>query len=183
MGTLRVQVPKDCKTWSLGKGSCHPVPLIPPRRRRTEMPALAKGESQRLHVSTIKYVRRPKSRHMGGCQNYGPFLGTLNTRCRIIIGIQEGTIILTTTHRSYSRYILYIHGRGSVLGNIFGILLNYQKDPTFGSTSDDNHEHRGPLALNTGPSISLNVWTTTLRSLHLKLASCPWKAWRTADEL
>ena len=27
---------------------------------------------------------------MGGCQNYGPFLGTLNIRCRIIIGIQKG---------------------------------------------------------------------------------------------
>ena len=36
--------------------------------------------------------------YMGGCQNYGPFLGTLNIRCRIIIGIQKGTIILTTTH-------------------------------------------------------------------------------------
>ena len=35
---------------------------------------------------------------MGGYQNYGPFLGTLNTRGRIIIGIQKGTIILTTTH-------------------------------------------------------------------------------------
>ena len=36
---------------------------------------------------------------MGGCQNYGPFLGgTLNIRCRIIIGIQKGTIILTATH-------------------------------------------------------------------------------------
>ena len=35
---------------------------------------------------------------MGGCQNSGPFLGTLNIRCRIIIGIQKGTIILTTTH-------------------------------------------------------------------------------------
>ena len=35
---------------------------------------------------------------MGGCQNYGPFLGTLNIRCRIIIGTQKGTIILTTTH-------------------------------------------------------------------------------------
>ena len=34
----------------------------------------------------------------GGCQNYGPFLGTLNIRCRTIIGIQKGTIILTTTH-------------------------------------------------------------------------------------
>ena len=31
---------------------------------------------------------------MGGCQNYGPCLGTLD---RIIIGIKKGTIILTTT--------------------------------------------------------------------------------------
>ena len=38
-----------------------------------------------------------ESMHMSGCQNYGPFLGTLNIRCRIIIGIQKGTIILTTT--------------------------------------------------------------------------------------
>ena len=36
--------------------------------------------------------------HMDGCQNYAAFLGTLNIRCRIIIGIQQGTIILTTTH-------------------------------------------------------------------------------------
>ena len=35
---------------------------------------------------------------MGGCQNYGPSLGTLNIRCRSIIGTQIGTIILTTTH-------------------------------------------------------------------------------------
>ena len=38
---------------------------------------------------------------MGGCQNYGPFLGTLNIRCHIIIGAQEGTIILTTAHMGY----------------------------------------------------------------------------------
>ena len=37
---------------------------------------------------------------MGGCQNYGPFLGTVNIRCRIIIGIQKGTIILTSTHKA-----------------------------------------------------------------------------------
>ena len=36
--------------------------------------------------------------HMGGCQNDGPFLGTLNNRCRIITGTQKGTIILTITH-------------------------------------------------------------------------------------
>ena len=35
---------------------------------------------------------------MGGCQNYGPFLGTLNLRCRMKIRTQKGTLILTTTH-------------------------------------------------------------------------------------
>ena len=35
---------------------------------------------------------------MGNCQNDGPFLGTLNNRCRAIIGSQKGTIFLTTTH-------------------------------------------------------------------------------------
>ena len=35
---------------------------------------------------------------MGGCQNDDPSLGTLNIRCRIRIGIQKGTIILTTTY-------------------------------------------------------------------------------------
>ena len=34
----------------------------------------------------------------GGCQNYGPFLGTLNIRCRIIIGTLKGAIILTIAH-------------------------------------------------------------------------------------
>ena len=37
--------------------------------------------------------------HMGDCQSYGRFLGTLNFRCRIRIGIQKGMITLTTTHR------------------------------------------------------------------------------------
>ena len=37
-------------------------------------------------------------RHMGSCQNYGPFLGTLNTRCRTKIRTQKGTLILTATH-------------------------------------------------------------------------------------
>ena len=43
---------------------------------------------------------RTAQNHMGGCQNYGPFLGTLNLRCRIIIRVQKGAIILTTTHMS-----------------------------------------------------------------------------------
>ena len=37
-------------------------------------------------------------KHLGSCQNYGPFLGTLNIRCRTIIRTQKGTIILRTTH-------------------------------------------------------------------------------------
>ena len=41
---------------------------------------------------------------MGGCQNYGPFLGTLNIRGRIIIGTQKGTIILTTTQVFYNAF-------------------------------------------------------------------------------
>ena len=40
--------------------------------------------------------------YMGGCQNHGPFLGTLNIRGRIIIGTQKETIILTTTHINVS---------------------------------------------------------------------------------
>ena len=35
---------------------------------------------------------------MGGCQNYGPLLGPLDTRCGIILRTQKGTISLTTTH-------------------------------------------------------------------------------------
>ena len=39
---------------------------------------------------------------MGSCQNYGPFLGTLNNiRCRIILRTQEGTVNLTTTHMAF----------------------------------------------------------------------------------
>ena len=34
---------------------------------------------------------------MGSCQNYGPFLGTLDNRCRIIIGTQKGTLLLLLT--------------------------------------------------------------------------------------
>ena len=47
-----------------------------------------------LFFKVRKALNRPGS-HVGGCQNYGPFLGTLNSRCRIIIGIQKATIILT----------------------------------------------------------------------------------------
>ena len=51
--------------------------------------------------------------YMGGCQNDGPFLGTLNIRGRIVIGIQKGTTILTTTH-IYSYLSIYTVDGGSL---------------------------------------------------------------------
>ena len=56
---------------------------------------------------------------MGGCQNYGPFLGTLNNRCRIIIATQKGTIILTITQMLY---------KGSLR-----VLLGFKNGFAFGS--------------------------------------------------
>ena len=58
---------------------------------------------ERTEINPVK--QRGKHTDMGGCQNYGPFLGILNIRSQIIIGIQKGTISLTTTHmlRQHSR--------------------------------------------------------------------------------
>ena len=36
--------------------------------------------------------------HMGGCQNYGPFLGPYCNTAPNIWGTQKGAIILTTSH-------------------------------------------------------------------------------------
>ena len=47
---------------------------------------------------TRRLIMKAPHTHMCGCQNYGPFLGTLNIRCRILVGIQKGARILTTTH-------------------------------------------------------------------------------------
>ena len=54
---------------------------------------------------------------MGGCQNDGPFLGTLNIRCRIIIVTQKGTIILTTTH-IYIYVYIYIYMSAQAQGGV-----------------------------------------------------------------
>ena len=50
-------------------------------------------------------IRTKLKAHMGGCQNYGPLLGPLNTRCRIILRTQKGTMISQTTHVPNSRHI------------------------------------------------------------------------------
>ena len=43
-------------------------------------------------------MKNPDAAFMGGCQNYGPFMGTLNNKCRVIIRTQKGTLILTSRH-------------------------------------------------------------------------------------
>ena len=43
----------------------------------------------------------------GGCQNYGPLLGSLNTRSLIVLRTQKGTIVLTTTHMSHGQNTFY----------------------------------------------------------------------------
>ena len=52
--------------------------------------------------------------YMGGCQNYGPFLGTLNIRGRIIIGTQKGPIILTSPHMIISYLLPKCHLMGAI---------------------------------------------------------------------
>ena len=47
---------------------------------------------------SVKQMGRTCNLKMGGCQNYGPFWGTLNIRCHTITRIQKGTITLTTSH-------------------------------------------------------------------------------------
>ena len=59
------------------------------------------GLASLIYVTEIpprQYSVSDTFKYLGGCQNYDPFLGTLNIRCRVIIGIQKATIILTTTH-------------------------------------------------------------------------------------
>ena len=62
---------------------------------------------------------------MGVCQNYGPLLDPLNTRCRTILRTQKGAIILTTTH-------------------ILLIPLSAHPDPSFLANSSSSSSH-GPL--------------------------------------
>ena len=45
---------------------------------------------------------------MGGCQNYGPFLGPYYNTAPNIWDIQTGAIILTTTHMSSMNCVSYI---------------------------------------------------------------------------
>ena len=51
---------------------------------------------------TVGIYHLPSHRnYMGGSQNSGLFLGSLNTRCSTILRTQNGTIILTTINHPY----------------------------------------------------------------------------------
>ena len=96
-----------------------PVFPVANANRRALVEGAAEGELPDIPLKEVPFppegsdakppLRDPKVRsvYMGGCQNYVPFLGTLNNRCRIIIGTQKGTIILTTTHITVERIIKF----------------------------------------------------------------------------
>ena len=72
-----------------------------------------------------------------------PFLGALNSRCRVISGTQKGTLILTTTHviqliRLYAlaKKLTWsqksLQGRGSIYTTIMEITQNHNRDGLLG---------------------------------------------------
>ena len=67
-------------------------------------------KASQVHIGTTELEDR------GGCQNYGPFLGTLNIRGRIIIGTQKGTIILTASHMTVVSDTYNLNRAGPLLG-------------------------------------------------------------------
>ena len=77
-------IPKKELLWGLWVGTCH-------REPRPAGP----------HHPSVAKTKKTKRIHRGGCQNYGPFWGTLNIRCRVIIRTPKGTRILTITHIYY----------------------------------------------------------------------------------
>ena len=56
-----------------------------------------KQQASSPHFEAIS-ISPAEQNHMDGCQNYGPILDPINTRCRILLSNQKGTKILTTTH-------------------------------------------------------------------------------------
>ena len=58
-------------------------------RRRMRCDPIRSPWKCQLGLPCTHLMSERAAKHMGGCQNYGPFLGTLNIRCRIIMGIQK----------------------------------------------------------------------------------------------
>ena len=70
--------------WSIGPWLCHL-----PKERGGQLCCRPCEGPVPLRVKSVCWSPSHPN-HMGGCQNYGPFLRTPNIRCRIIIGIQKG---------------------------------------------------------------------------------------------
>ena len=101
------------------------------------------------------------SYYLGGCQNYGPFLGTLNIRCRIILGIPKGTIILTTTHLvlfwAYPWLVLAIWGFPIIMDTFLG--GSYNKDcSVLGSILGSPYFGKLPYLLKEPPGLSHSIY-------------------------
>ena len=65
------------------------------------MDQLPKAPGSKIGLPEVWDLEGKVEEANGWLSNYGPFLGTLNIRCRIIIGIQKGTIILATTQMGF----------------------------------------------------------------------------------
>ena len=100
---------------------------------------------------------------LGGCQNYDPFWGTLSIRCRIIIGIQKGTIILTTAH---------IHHHDTTNHTSIDNNENHSNisNMNSNSTSKNGNNSSGRLALN----VHLSVRAMDAMALGLICCHCSW---------
>ena len=91
------------KPLTLGRRTDRMQPQQPPARASL---GSVTGEARpSVHRGSRPVTEAPVFQ-VGSCQNYGPFLGTLNNRCRIILGAQKGTIILTTTHMAMMKHDL-----------------------------------------------------------------------------
>ena len=60
-------------------------------------------------------------RHMGGCQNYGPFSDPYYNTAPNVDGTQKGTIILTTTHVSDQITQVYGHPKPQIVGQSYKV--------------------------------------------------------------
>ena len=99
-------------------------------------------------------AKSSSARNLGGCPNVGPVLGTLNTRCRIILGTRKGTIILTTTHLNHdfiddcARHLQPSNGRACLFTHHTSLPQLYPCDvDTQRKTAKDSPRHVRKLQL------------------------------------
>ena len=101
----------------------------------------------RKHTLEAFFASAPP--YVGGCQNYGPFLGPYYNTAPIIYGTQKGTLILTTTHM-----FRILKGRTCLAGRNFksfeetSTLASAMQQGSLKSSSLDPCRHSGLGCLN-----------------------------------